>query len=88
MKIDNNLEIVRLCPSDSPEKVVVLPREERFARTDVVGPIPDRDAHVIESKNKYNDAYTDMLGWSWGARTHPAPAIALKSSSVIHVSQC
>jgi hypothetical protein len=52
MKIDNNLEIVCLCPSYSLEKVVVLPRDERFARTDIVGPIPDWDAHVIESKNK------------------------------------
>ena len=53
VKIDNNLDVVFPCPSDGLAKVVVLPRDERFARTDFVGPITDRNAHVIESKNKY-----------------------------------
>ena len=62
MKVDDNLEVVLPCPCDSLEKVVVLPRDEWFARTNIVGPIPDRDAHVIESKNIHRLGHVWLVG--------------------------
>lgn len=52
VKVDDNLEIVLRCPADSPEEVVVLSLDIRFARTYFVGPITYRDAYVIESKRR------------------------------------
>jgi hypothetical protein len=51
MEIDDHLEIVFFCPSDGAHEVVVLSLDEGLVRTDVVRPIPDRNSHVIESKN-------------------------------------
>jgi hypothetical protein len=61
VKVDDNLEVVFLRPSDSLEKVVVLPLYIWFARSDVVSPISNRDAHVIESRNNTTSRVT-MLG--------------------------
>ena len=50
MKIDDNPKVVFSCPSDSLDEVIVLPLNIRFTRTDVVGPITYRDAHMVESR--------------------------------------
>jgi hypothetical protein len=49
MKVYNNLDIVFLRPSDSLEEEVMLSLGIWFARNEIVGPIPYRDAYVIES---------------------------------------
>ena len=50
VKIDDNLKFVRLCPTNGLEKVGFLPFNVRFTGGNIKGPIPDWDAHVIESK--------------------------------------
>lgn len=50
VEIDDNFEIVFLCPSDSLKEVVMLTRDVWFTGTNVIRPIPDRDPHVIEAK--------------------------------------
>ena len=50
MEIDDNLEIVCLCPTDGIIEVGCLPLDVRLARPNIKGPIADRDTHVIESK--------------------------------------
>ena len=50
VKIDDNLKIVLRCPTDGLKKVWLLPLNVRFTRGNIEGPMPDRDAHVIESK--------------------------------------
>jgi hypothetical protein len=54
MEIDNNFEFVCHCPSDGLEEVGMLSRDVRFTGTNIISPIPDRDSHVIESKNNHN----------------------------------
>ena len=51
MKVDYNLDIVRLRPTNSLEEIGVLPLNKRFARGDVISPISYRDANVVESGN-------------------------------------
>jgi hypothetical protein len=88
VKVDDNLEIVCLRPTDSLKEIVALPLDKRFARANIIiSPISYRDAHVIESRNRH--CAQNILGYRdfRSTVTHPAPAIALKSSSVIHVSQ-
>jgi hypothetical protein len=58
VKVDDNLDIVFLRPSDSLEKVVMLPLYIWVARGKVVGPISNRDAHVIESRNNTTSRVT------------------------------
>jgi hypothetical protein len=85
VKVDDNPDVVLLRPTNSLEEIGVLPLDKRFARGDVISPISYRDANVVESGFNFNfRTYRDFRYVS----THPAPAIALKSSSVIHVSQC
>ena len=63
MKVDDDLDFVFLGPTDGLEEIVVLPLNIWFARTDdIVGPIPYRDAHVIESKNKSNAEHVWLAG--------------------------
>jgi len=50
MKIDDDPKVVFSCPRHSPGEVVVLPLYIRFARTDFVSPITNRDPHMVESK--------------------------------------
>jgi hypothetical protein len=50
MEIDDNLKIVCLCPTDGLKKVGLLSIDVRFTGSNIKGPIPNRDAHVIESK--------------------------------------
>ena len=50
MKVDDNLEIVLRCPTDSLEEEGVLSLDIWFARADFVSPITYRDAYVIESR--------------------------------------
>ena len=50
VKIDDNLNIVLLRPTNGLKKVWFLPLNIRFTGGNIKGPMPDRDAHVIESK--------------------------------------
>lgn len=54
MEINNNFEIVFRCPRDGLKEVVMLSRDVWFAGTNIISPIPDRDPHVIESKNRHS----------------------------------
>jgi hypothetical protein len=88
VKVDYNLDIVGLRPTDSFKEIVVLSLDERFAGGNIIRPIAYRNAHMVESGMV--QSYCPFRTY-WDFRcvsTHPAPAIALKSSSVIHVSQC
>jgi hypothetical protein len=51
VKVDDNLDIVCLRPTDSLKEIVVLPIDKWFVRGNIIGPISYRDAHVIESRN-------------------------------------
>jgi hypothetical protein len=51
VKVDDNLDIVGLRPTDSLKEIVVLPIDKWFVRGNIIGPISYRDAHVIESRN-------------------------------------
>lgn len=83
MEIDYNLQTIIPRPTDSLNEIVVLPLDIRLAGPDLIGPIPDWDAHVIESKVGINASM-----FSNGAtKTDPALAIISKSTSVIHVFQ-
>jgi hypothetical protein len=50
VKIDDNLKIVLRCPTNGLKKVWFLPLNVRFTGANIIGPIPDRDAYMIESK--------------------------------------
>jgi hypothetical protein len=50
VKIDDNLKLVLRCPTNGLMEVWLLPLNVRFTGGNIKGPIPDRDAHVIESK--------------------------------------
>lgn len=60
MEIDDNFEIVRRRPSDGLEEVVLLSRDVWFTITNIIGPIPDWDPHVIESKNKHSQISAEL----------------------------
>ena len=89
VKVDDNLDLVLFRPINSLKEIGVLPLDIRFARGNIKSPVSYRDAHVVKSGNGAIShcpfrTYRDFRCES----THPAPAIALKSASVIHVSQC
>lgn len=50
VEVDDNLQTVCPCPTDGIKEVSLLPLNVRLARANIKGPIPDRDAHVVESK--------------------------------------
>jgi hypothetical protein len=50
VEIDYNFQTMPPCPLDSLKEIFVLPLDIRLAGCDFVGPIPYRDAHVIESR--------------------------------------
>jgi hypothetical protein len=60
VEIDDNFEIVSRCPSDGLKEVVMLSRDVWFTGTNVIRPIPDRDPHVVESKNKHKSTLSDL----------------------------
>jgi hypothetical protein len=67
-----------------------LPLNVWLAKADIKGPIPDRDAHVVESKIRTTrlDFGFERCRTSPRISTYPAAATAAKSLSVIHVLQC
>lgn len=60
MEFDDNFEIACRGPSDGLKEVLMLPRDVRFTGANIISPIPDRDPHVIESKNKYNTQLVEL----------------------------
>jgi hypothetical protein len=51
MEINDDLKIVFFSPTDGTAKVWELALHVGFARTDLEGPITNRDAHVIQPIN-------------------------------------
>ena len=50
VEIDYNFQTIVPRPTDSLKEIFVLPLDIRLAGSNLVGPIPYWDAHVIESK--------------------------------------
>ena len=70
-------------PSDGFLDVGNLAGNERLARANFERPIPDWQADMIQTKQKLGKVTIDRLNI-----TYPAAAMAMKSASVIKVSQC
>ena len=53
MEINYDFNPILLCPSDSFGQVVALALEERLTWADIVCPVADWDANVIQSINRH-----------------------------------
>ena len=54
VEINDDFEAILLCPTDSLGQVATLALQVRLTWTDIVRPIADGDAYVIQSINSMN----------------------------------
>ena len=64
MEIYDDFDAILLCPTDSLGQVVALALQVRLTWANIVRPITDWDANVIQSINRYE------LALKSGTRTH------------------